>query len=1347
MRLDDSSEAVRDLVRKALQLIAVRGVEKLGFEEICEALSVSDDSDTLDDDEIVEKYEVLQWCGSLVRPSHEDNAIEFAHYTVQEFLEDVCPTHPKLSTYAISDEKAFDLLRPLCLRYLTLTNYNRLPEATESGINHIIKRNEIHPLYEYAALYWPYFIRLLSNESRIAHLDVLFQIDKTANFCSWAIEIIRQYFTDRGGIYPSPKYLDVVCEVSMEIISAVLRPDFTPLHMAALLGLPDLCAHLLENGAKLDLRSKFGTPLHCAIGSFSIFSDVECPSHFASIVKGAMQTEFVPAIARRNTTQVLLKAGAKSELQFSTPFKTSTVLSLPLISCTKRPHFEIVVDLLKAGVSVEEEDLEVFESFYESHLRTTKDILSHFNGGIVFADLLRALGGAGTPTNVQSRLYTSTLRFMNRMQLDTKGVSSEVLPAFHASNSEVSAFLTSAIKRNDVPTLELFLGSSRSERVRSGGLDASDPDPNWTALHIAIKSGSLNVLDLLLRSGCDPNSPAEDGRTPVHLCCKDEHEDALRTLLQYGASTVVRDRNLKTIWHRSAEKNSIRILKVLTELDEKDQGLQMVSSGDETPIGITLTARYEACTLFLLRFCDTTECWKSPKSLFRAAARLGSSEVIQKLIDIGIEIDGIDESTGNPLHYMCTNPSPECFKLLARLFPLHQRRQQDLKTPFETILSRAVSREDGLHQDVCEALLSEASIYSTPCEATILWSFISSNIMPSAINSRYDLTWLENILSTLIEQGIPKLYEEKSNTSAILPFISWVSNDIKERIAMFTGRAPGAKCIFNWRWIPRIIVQLAKETKFWVNAFTDLSMVALLSESIIHHDGAMITFLLQSGVDAHARVEYVSPFELSCFPRVNLAEADFETLLMHSRQEIMFQGNEAFQGFGVIHFTAVTAAISVSVSKLKRLLQTGVDVNLLSADTCESPLIYHISCNSLETVEVLLSFGANPWIKGADSFDAALKAVISGQLSLLAMIEAVSQDKCLTPLWDQTWKAHWHGKLFSGGNSLHLAACYGQLDCLKFYLDRGLLCNLEATDDDLETPMHYAARFGMSSVIEFLNLRGGNINATSRSGLTPLHLATMLQYLDAIKTLVKLGAKQTACSAGCIPLVYAYRTGDSNIISALESSEVYARTEQSTTDPKGLRIMADLLSAAIRRNDLAACEKIVALGCPIDIELNHPPGAHPLMIAISEEKSPEIVDWLLRNGAPVSTIFSGPFTSVLEAAIERPTFNYLLPALATQFFDEGGDFLSLQRSPLHAAASNGNAAGLQVLLSVLHQINLGREKAMQVVYNTAVNSAYTNNTSVYKKMRWQHQINLETELSLLSLTKGRRFVEVTHHFI
>ncbi|KAH7145454.1 hypothetical protein B0J13DRAFT_501157 [Dactylonectria estremocensis] len=1302
MRLEDSSDAVRDLVRKTLQLISVSRVKKLNFKEICEALSVSDVSDTLDDEDMVDRYEVLHWCGSLVRTSDKDEFIEFAHYTVQEYLEQACPAHAKLKAYAISDDKAYHLLGSLCLRYLTLTNFAEVPETYESHLSRVRRRNHLHPFYEYAASHWPYFIQHLSAQSHASPgLEELFRIDKTANFCSWTIQVIDYYFSQMSEASPASSHSEGGFNAAMKIIAAVLTPDFTPLHMAAVLGLPDLCTQLLEQGANLNMRSNFGTPLQCAIASFSIFSKVDCFDVFESVETGSLETEFIPAAARRSTVQLLMKAGADPGLNFSTPFRKSTAVSLPIVSCTRAPDFEIVVDLLMAGVTVEDDDLEHFDAFFQAPFRTPDHIRSNFDGGIVFSKLLGALGGSKMPTSAQSRLYTSTLRFMNRMRLETRGLSAEVLPAYNASGDEVREFVTSIIKKNDVPTLELFLKSSRSELVKVAGLDASDPDPGLNSLHIAIKAGSLDVLDLLLGFGCDPNSQAEDGRTPAQLCYRDEHQDALQILLRHGASTVIPDKKLKTIWHLSAEKKSIRILRVLTELDERDQGLQMVSLMQETPIGITLMEGYRESTLFLLKHCNSAECFKSPVSLFRAAAKLGSPEVIQKLIDVGIELDGIDDRTGNPLHFLRSNPNPECIRILAGLFSLHQRRQEDDKTPLELILSKGVSRENGLHKDACDALFADLSIYSHAREATTLWEFVCSNIMPSAVRCSNDLTWLTDLLFRLIQLGIIKLYEEETKSSAIIPFASWAFRDLEMGIPLITSGSFPFNYITQWEWISNIIQQLVQQTQFWEKAATDLSMVAFLSESIIHGDGTMITLLLESGVDVHTRVERLSPLELACFPAAKIDEVNFRHLLMKARTDLLFQGNEAFQGRGVVHFTAGSARVRGSEAQLKCLLQAGVDVNAQAVGGCDTPLLYHADCNSFNTVDILLKFGADPWLAGPDTFDAPLRAIMVGNLAMLDMTAAFEKEKSLSPLWNRTWKAFWHGKLFSGGNALHLAAAFGQTQCLEFYLNQGLLRNLDATDDDLETPMHYAARFGMGGTINFLHGLGANLNAMSRHGLTPLHLAAMMQQLDATQTLVRLDAKQIPCASGRVPLVYAYKAGNPGIIGALETSQSRAQNDSSMTNPKGLRMMADILAASIRRDDITACRSIISLGCPADIELNDPPGIYPLMVAISEQKSLEIVNLLLQNDALVSAVCPGEFSTALEAAAARPAFNTMLSSLTTQYFDEGGDFLVLPRNPLHVAVTHQNLAGLYILLDVLSQRYFGGKPAMEQRMSTA----------------------------------------------
>ncbi|CAM1504859.1 Fc.00g024500.m01.CDS01 [Cosmosporella sp. VM-42] len=166
--------------------------------------------------------------------------------------------------------------------------------------------------------------------------------------------------------------------------------------------------------------------------------------------------------------------------------------------------------------------------------------------------------------------------------LETQQRVSGLFPEGHASDEELRKFIFLVIKSADVLELERFLNDSRLDIVTSTGINPERQD--WSALHVAVHSKSLDVFDSLLKLGCDTHIAAADGRTPVHLCRKDEDEDALRTLVQSGGSTVIPDGNGDTIWHIGARESSVRILKVLLELDEREQALHMVSYSNETPI-------------------------------------------------------------------------------------------------------------------------------------------------------------------------------------------------------------------------------------------------------------------------------------------------------------------------------------------------------------------------------------------------------------------------------------------------------------------------------------------------------------------------------------------------------------------------------------------------------------------------------------------------------------------------------------------------------------------------------------------------------------------------------------------
>lgn len=55
------------------------------------------------------------------------------------------------------------------------------------------------------------------------------------------------------------------------------------------------------------------------------------------------------------------------------------------------------------------------------------------------------------------------------------------------------------------------------------------------------------------------------------------------------------------------------------------------------------------------------------------------------------------------------------------------------------------------------------------------------------------------------------------------------------------------------------------------------------------------------------------------------------------------------------------------------------------------------------------------------------------------------------------------------------------------------------------TPLHYAAKFGHISCLNYLIANGANVNATDNSGCTALHVAAYHGQLELLKKLIDAG--------------------------------------------------------------------------------------------------------------------------------------------------------------------------------------------------------------------------------------------------
>ncbi|KAK8875294.1 ankyrin repeat protein [Apiospora arundinis] len=459
----------------------------------------------------------------------------------------------------------------------------------------------------------------------------------------------------------------------------------------------------------------------------------------------------------------------------------------------------------------------------------------------------------------------------------------------------------------------------------------------------------------------------------------------------------------------------------------------------------------KSCLNLLIDFCSKSESFDWPESILYRAAWLGFSDVVQKLLRIGLaqgwkfepefalslrELTKLEVGSLDSKEQLLTS----CLAIALRFG--HSRVVQVVLDAHETefppdtsklLLEQAVSRGD---PEIIR-LLIEHSVREMDCATENDLLLVAANsssfrAIETLIKASRDLSWH---VSSLIE------------SYAVSPLLYAIDQGY-------------TKC-----------VEHLLRSDVDVNATHDGKTA--LGESVKHKRLQLAQMIIAAGGDPNITSDNRHPLTMA----VENGDKEMVELLLDNRANIEAQVD---QGWYKTETALTIAAGSENKEVIRTLLQRGAQVNYDSPKFA-SPLYVAAFEKHLENVKIFLEHGAEPDDRAREPGDPT------------PLNEVYADAAIVKTLLDYKADINYRSAY---GTVLYRASKHGYLETVQALLSREVKPDLElepplkGSEDDSLTPLCAACKNGHTGVMRALLEAGANARHKARHllGLTPLHI-------------------------------------------------------------------------------------------------------------------------------------------------------------------------------------------------------------------------------------------------------------------
>ena len=665
-RVNQSNPDTQKLVRRALRWITcVDRTNNFTTEALCEAVSIDLGSTRRDSQAIPDVFEILHWCSSLVRKSANGNTLELAHFTVQEFLQQIDPRRDiSFGAYRIDPESDELTLAKVCLTYLNFEDFDQGGPFSRHVVD---RRFHEYPFRYYAIDGWDHAARKNLDDPELFRLvQKLFSPSKPNTLVSWMHDMTAKH----------PAWGSQYKET--QIIISSMFAEATALHYAAMYNLTKVCSWLIKSGCDVNRNTSFGTPLHFAILRFDIwhrrFMDPR--------IQLGRGPRVIPSDdTAGDTVDLLLGCGADPNCCYDLGTEKLSPLFMALI--TRR--WDLAERLLDRGGLIDSGCLDILENHARSE-DICKLVEHTSNDNVLRENHSRLLQLA-----LRAKTWSNATRLMHEDSDQP------------CQNTHYEHVLRTAAEFGQVEIVTRLLDNQKLD------VDAADEGTGFTALHHAARTDQLEVAQILMDRGANSSRPDSLGRTALHHSVQRKEVRCLQFLLQQDADTSLRDLEGMTVGHLAAQGGNAQALSILLSMPVDSALTTGLEANDGRTAFLCASANgsKEAMSLLLRAGSSLTETTSDGCSALHYAAKSGSLEGVKFLIGHTIDPCAVTLDESNALHYAISGNSetlPESVHVLLEYGVDPHKARNDGFTPLHDLVR--IIRENSLSSDQLDHLFA-----------------------------------------------------------------------------------------------------------------------------------------------------------------------------------------------------------------------------------------------------------------------------------------------------------------------------------------------------------------------------------------------------------------------------------------------------------------------------------------------------------------------------------------------------------------------------------------------------------------------------------------------------------------